>query len=109
MLYDLFCSMLQYKLQLINSLLNMCDSSKENVTLVAISALLFGYGIKLQERKRRRCQTILVKPWRSRRNELCAYGTLINELAMMDREDYRRFMRMNTETFTALIEKLFCT
>ena len=87
----------------------MCDSSEVNVTLVAISALLLGYGVKLQEeRKGRRRRTLWVKPWISRRNELGAYGGLLNEMAMTDR-DYRRFMPMNTETFTALTENFVRT
>ena len=79
------------------------------MTLVALSALLLGYRIKLREgrkKKRRKQRTVWVKPWRSRRDELGAYNALINEMAMTDREDYRRFMRMHTETFTELIEKL---
>ena len=87
----------------------MGDTSDDDVTLVALSALLLGYGIKFREgrkKKRRKQRTVWVKPWISRRDELGAYNALINEMAMTDREDYRRFMRMNTETFTELIEKL---
>ena len=86
----------------------MGDTS-DDVTLVALSALLLGYGIKFREgrkKKRRKQRTVWVKPWISRRDELGAYNALINEMVMTDREDYRRFMRMNTETFTELIEKL---
>ena len=92
----------------------MGDTS-DDVTLVALSALLLGYGIKLREgrkKKRRKQRTLWVRPWISSRDELGAYNALINEMAMTDREDYRRFMRMNTETFTELFGpsvKPFCS
>ena len=31
------------------------------------------------------------------------YRNLVNELVLADRGDYRRFMRMNTETFEVIV------
>ena len=80
----------------------MRDTSDDDVTLVALPALLLDYEIKLREgrkKKRKKQRTGWVKLWISRTDELGAYNALINEMAMTDREDYRRFMHMNTETF----------
>ncbi len=44
-----------------------------------------------------------MKPWLAVRDEKSLYTNLVNELMLADRGDYRRFMRMNTETFEVIL------
>ncbi len=44
-----------------------------------------------------------MKPWLAVRDEKSLYTNLVNELMLADRDDYRRFMRMNTETFEVIL------
>ena len=79
----------------------------ENITVIAISTLLIGYELKQrEERKNRRNRRMWVKPWIMERERKGAYNALLNEFILTDREDYRRFMRMNSETFHELLEKV---
>ena len=83
----------------------------EKRKLAAVCALLIGYGAKLKKSKtkRTRQRRMWVKPWIMERERLGAYNTLLNNanlFTLSDREDYRRFMRMNTETFNEVLEKI---
>jgi hypothetical protein len=76
---------------------------------IAIASLLIGCGLKQledQEKGRKRNRRAWVKPWIMKRGTLVAYNALLNEFILTDREDYRRFMRMNSETFHELLEKV---
>ena len=42
---------------------------------------------------------IWVKPWLKRRDEKGAYNNILREIRLDDAESYRRYLRMNTETF----------
>ena len=42
---------------------------------------------------------IWVKPWLKRRDEKGAYNNILSEIRLDDAESYRRYLRMNTETF----------
>ena len=44
-------------------------------------------------------ETIVIK----NRQKRGIYQNLVNELVLADRGDYRRFMRMNTETFEVIV------
>ena len=65
-----------------------------------------GFALADLERKKRRPRRIWVKEWIKNRQTKGAYNALLNEFLLTDREDYRRFMRMNTETFSELLERI---
>ena len=53
---------------------------------------------QLPFKKRKKC-TVWVKEWLRRRNTRGAYNTIVSELQLQDRYSYRRYLRMNCETF----------
>ena len=78
----------------------------DEATLVAISSLFLGFTLADLERKKRRPRRIWVKEWIKNRQTKGAYSALLNEFLLTDRKDYRRFMRMNTETFSEVLERI---
>eukprot|EP00795_Rhopilema_esculentum_P011621 gene11621-21862_t len=65
----------------------------------AVAAILLACAVmktKIKKRRKRGCWT---KPWLRRHDERGIYNGLVCELRLADRGDYRRFLRMNTETF----------
>ena len=80
----------------------------EEAVLAAVSTMVIGVALILDDKKKkkRRNRTIWVQEWIKQREEHGAYHALVNELCLSAREDYRSFMRMNTETFTELIDKI---
>ena len=48
--------------------------------------------------KSRRC-LLWVKPWLQRRSAKSVYHNIISELKLQDRYDYRKYFRMNSQTF----------
>ena len=74
----------------------------EEAVLAAVSTMVIGVALILDDKKKkkRRNRTIWVQEWIKQREEHGAYHALVNELCLSAREDYRSFMRMNTETFT---------
>ena len=79
----------------------------EEAALGAVSAILLGYGDQEEKTNgRRRKRRVWVKPWIQRRDTLGAYNALISDISLSDREDYCRFMRMNTEAFSELLERV---
>ena len=76
-------------------------------TTLAISSLLIGVYVNgMVCRKKRKKRKVWVNPWIKAREDKGAYNALVSELSLTDREDYRRFMRMNPETFHELLEKV---
>ena len=70
-------------------------------TFVAVSAILMASVFMQDEaeiNKRRKKRKVWVKPWIERRDELGAYNALVCGFTPSERTNYRRFMRMNTET-----------
>ena len=60
-------------------------------------------------KKRRKCRkkttrSVSVKPWLSRRINLCVYDSLLQELRSEDEAEYRKFLRMAPENFDELLE-----
>ena len=78
----------------------------EEAALIAVSALFLGYAVMEETKKKRKPRKVWVKPWILQRETLGAYNALVSEIALSEREDYRRFMRMNTETFTEILERI---
>ena len=69
----------------------------------ATTALVIASGFvllreKVKKEKNRSCWS---KPWLSPTKG--AYNMILNELRLVDKEDFRKYLRMNTETFEELL------
>ena len=64
-------------------------------SLIAASSIV----IRNSGKQKRRRRTTWVKGWLKTRAEKGAYNTILNELKLSDFESFRRYLRMNTETF----------
>ena len=80
----------------------------DDESVVAISTLLLSYALKMNVGKTRRQRKVWVKGWIRERKIKGAYNNaLLCDVSLLtDREDYRRFMRMNSETFHELLGKI---
>ena len=56
-----------------------------------------------QRRERNRQRKLLVKEWLKNRDEKGGYHNKLHELRMVDLPYYRRFIKMNPETFKVRI------
>ena len=73
----------------------------------AVAILLLGCALKLNESKCSKCreneenmgETMVIK----NRQKRGIYQNLVNKLVLADRGAYRRFMRMNSETFEVIV------
>lgn len=81
----------------------MMDENNEERAIVAVTCIIIGHAIKMRKKKRKQ-RRMWVKPWILQRDNFGAYNALISEFVLFEREDYRRFMRMNSETFRELLE-----
>ena len=70
----------------------------EDDILVACSAVIVACAAK-KKRKRRR---MWAKPWLLQRDTKSAYKMILQEFRLGDRDSFRNFLRMNTETFDKL-------
>ena len=74
--------------------------------MLAVCSILISCALKKKKKSRtKRTGTVWVKPWLQQREQRGLYSNLVKELQMADRGDYRRFVRMNIETF----EVCLCT
>ena len=80
------------------------EKEKEQLllTVVTCSSVL----ILKHRQKRKRSRTLWVKEWLKNREEKGAFNNILNELKMIDLPYYRRFIRMNPDTFKVLITDL---
>eukprot|EP00794_Sanderia_malayensis_P006567 gene6567-7309_t len=66
----------------------------------AVCAIIIACTLKIKDRrKRQRRRSVWCKEWLKNRESSSLYNSLVNELRLADRGDYRRFMRMNTDAF----------
>ena len=56
--------------------------------------------MKTERHKRR----TWARDWLLKRKEKGAYNGIINELRLTDKEDFRKFLRMNTETLFIILK-----
>ncbi|XP_065067641.1 uncharacterized protein LOC135693179 [Rhopilema esculentum] len=56
--------------------------------------------------KRKKIRKVWCKEWLQKREDTSLHTGLVSKLRLADREDYRRFMRMNTTTFEELLFKV---
>ena len=82
-------------------------NSEEKIVVASCAALSIAYGIHvLQKRRRRqRSRNVWVKEWLQKRDEKGAYNNILQELRLNDAENFRRFIRMNTETYQVDLSK----
>ena len=75
------------------------DFDEEDDDIILL--LLVASGIKnlfsILPKSRRRL--LWVKPWLQRRSAKSVYHNIISELKLQDRYDYRKYFRMNSQTF----------
>ena len=66
-----------------------------------ILSLLVASGVKnlLSIHPKSRRRLVWVKPWLQCRATKSVYHNIISELKLQDRYDYRKYFRMNSETF----------
>ena len=73
----------------------------------ALAILLLATGIKLVEDgekvKKRKKRSVWMKPWLKNRLRTSAYQNIFQELRLKDSEEFRRYLRMNTETYQVQI------
>lgn len=67
--------------------------------LVCATVLLASSAAKIKLLKPCKKRTIWVKSWLAERENRGVYNNLLQELKCTDRENYRKYLRMNTETF----------
>lgn len=60
----------------------------------------------LTKKKKRKKRSVWVKTWLLQRDIKGAYNNIIQELRLEDMENYRRYLRMNTETFEELLNRV---
>ena len=78
----------------------MAEENNNIVLFVIISGVYGLLKTKMRKRrKKRRKRKHWVRPLLQRREERGAFYKLVRELQLTDKEDFRRFLRMNTETF----------
>ena len=73
--------------------------------LVIVSATLIIANI-LRSRKKNKKRKMWVKSWLLRRDEKSAYQNILQELRLEDAENFRRYLRMNSETFEVSIKTI---
>ena len=66
------------------------------------SALAILAIVKRRRRRRnekKRFRSVWVKPWLLNRDEKSAYNNILGELRLKDQEEFRKYLRMNTQTY----------
>ena len=76
----------------------MFENTEKELTimLLAIRVKLDGEDEQVKKRKKR---SILMKPWLEKRLRTSAYQNIFKKLRLKDNEEFRRYLRMNTETY----------
>eukprot|EP00794_Sanderia_malayensis_P015479 gene15479-17059_t len=73
----------------------------------AVCAIIIACTLKIKDRrKRQRRRSVWCKEWLKNRETSSLYNSLVHELRLANRGDYRGFMRMNTDAFEELLEKV---
>ena len=73
------------------------NSSDDEQNRAAVCFVLIGAALRKQELSRRRKRRKWVAELCSSRHEKGLYENLVQELKLHDNEDFRRFVRMNTD------------
>ena len=73
----------------------------EEVVVAACSAIIIASTVT-RKKKKRKSREAWAKRWLVARDSKSAYNTTIQEFRMNDKENFRLYLRMNTETFDEL-------
>ena len=92
-------SLIEYNLGTHSHFAGTMDS--ESALVLAATGIVLALAVKKGRKRRKR--RIWVKTWLSRRDEKGVYNNLLQEMRLEDSESYRRYLRMNTETFETLL------
>ena len=69
----------------------------------ALTIMLLAIGVKLdgedEQVKKTRKRSVWMNPWLKNRLRTSAYQNMFQELHLKDKEEFRRYVRMNTETY----------
>ena len=77
----------------------MVNASKEDEDL-ATALILVGCGLEMKYRKKyRQKKRVWVNEWMKQRSERDHYNNIMQELRFWDSAGYRRFLKMDFETF----------
>ena len=79
--------------------------------LFALSALkvnqLNRVKIRGNIKKKRRTRTIWVREWLLKRDEMGAYNNIVEQLRLSDEFEYRKYFRMNEDSFKVNLIAIF--
>ena len=66
---------------------------------IAYMSLCASYTVSMElDAKKKSRRNIWAREWLLKRNERGAYNGTLNELRLTDKEDFRKYLRMNTNT-----------
>ena len=72
--------------------------------MVACAAIVLASA--LSKKKKRMSRKVWVKSWLINRDTKSAYNNILRELRLDDVENFRRYLRMDTETFNELVHRV---
>ena len=72
--------------------------------VVACAAIIL--ASPLPKKKKRKSRKVWVKSWLINKDTKSAYNNILRELRLDDVENFRRYLRMNTETFDELVRRV---
>ena len=75
---------------------------EDDSVVASCAAIIIAAALKKKRKKRLGC----VKTWLLKRDKKGAYNNIIQELRFEDVENYKRYLRMNTETFEELLHRV---
>ena len=67
---------------------------------IAYMSFCASYAVIMElDTKKKSRRKIWTREWLLKRNERGSYNGILNELRLTDKEDFRKYLRMNTSTF----------
>ena len=72
--------------------------------VVACAAIVLASA--LSKKKKRKSRKVWVKSWLINKDTKSAHNNILRELRLDDVENFRRYLRMNTETFDELVRRV---
>ena len=76
----------------------MDSSDEEVIVIVAIALNVLG-----NKPRKKHTGKLCVNPWLQRRSKLGVFNTILQEMKLEDREDYKNYLRMTEENFLELL------
>ena len=75
---------------------------EDDSVVASCAAIIIAAALKKKRKKR----LVWVETWLLKRDKKGAYSNIIQELRFQDMENYRRYLRMNTETFEEWLHRV---